>query len=85
MDDEQAANEGGPHCRGGLARSNPALSVNLARQFLRAREAVHEFKRRGVVKEVSVAAGKLICISSVHEIIPWNRPANHAASKGGIM
>ena len=61
------------------------ISVNLTGQFLCAREAVREFKRRGVVKEVSCSAGKIICISSVHEIIPWAGHVNYAASKGGVM
>jgi glucose 1-dehydrogenase len=61
------------------------LDVNLTGQFLCAREAVREFKRRGVVKEVSAAAGKIIAISSVHEVIPWAGHANYAASKGGVM
>jgi glucose 1-dehydrogenase len=41
--------------------------------------------RRGIVKERSVAAGKIICISSVHDVIPWAGHVNYAASKGGIM
>ena len=64
---------------------NTVLSVNLTGQFLCAREAVREFKRRGVVKGISCAAGKLICMSSVHEVIPWAGHANYAASKGGVM
>jgi glucose 1-dehydrogenase len=68
-----------------LAQWNFVIGVNLTGQFLCAREALREFKRRGVVKEVSVAAGKIICISSVHEVIPWSTHANYAASKGGIM
>jgi glucose 1-dehydrogenase len=68
-----------------LERWNAVISVNLTGQFLCAREAVREFKRRGVVKEVSVAAGKIICMSSVHETIPWAGHANYAASKGGVM
>lgn len=59
------------------------IEVNLTGQFLCAREAVREFLRRGVVPEVSRAAGKIICISSVHEVIPWARRVNYAASKGG--
>jgi len=31
------------------------------------------------------AAGKIICISSVHEAIPWAGHVNYAASKGGVM
>jgi glucose 1-dehydrogenase len=68
-----------------LAQWNFVLGVNLTGQFLCSREAVREFKRRGIVKEVSVAAGKIICVSSVHEVIPWSTHANYAASKGGIM
>jgi glucose 1-dehydrogenase len=68
-----------------LAQWNFVIGVNLTGQFLCAREALREFKRRGVVKEVSVAAGKIICVSSVHEVIPWSTHANYAASKGGIM
>jgi glucose 1-dehydrogenase len=68
-----------------LAQWNTVLSVNLTGQFLCARAAVREFKRRGVVKDVSCAAGKIICISSVHEVIPWAGHVNYAASKGGVM
>jgi glucose 1-dehydrogenase len=68
-----------------LKQWNTVLGVNLTGQFLSSREAVQEFKRRGVVKEVSCSAGKIICISSVHEVIPWAGHANYAASKGGVM
>jgi glucose 1-dehydrogenase len=64
---------------------NLVINVNLTGQFLCAREAVREFKRRGVVKSVSCAAGKIIHISSVHEVIPWAGHVNYAASKGGVM
>jgi glucose 1-dehydrogenase len=50
-----------------LAQWNFVIGINLTGQFLCAREALREFKRRGVVKQVSVAAGKIICISSVHD------------------
>jgi glucose 1-dehydrogenase len=68
-----------------LEQWNTVIGVNLTGQFLCAREAVREFKRRGVVENVSRAAGKIICISSVHEVIPWAGHANYAASKGGVM
>lgn len=68
-----------------LDKWNKVIGINLTGQFLCAREAVKEFLRRGVVKEVSSAAGKIICMSSVHEMIPWAGHANYAASKGGIM
>jgi glucose 1-dehydrogenase len=68
-----------------LEQWNTVIGVNLTGQFLCAREAIKEFKRRGVKKDVSVSAGKIICVSSVHEIIPWAGHANYAASKGGVM
>jgi len=67
-----------------LAQWQKVLDVNLTGQFLCAREAVREFTRRGVVPSVSSAAGKIICMSSVHQEIPWAGHANYAASKGGI-
>ncbi len=67
-----------------MAEWQKVLSVNLTGQFLCAREAAKEFLRRGVRKEVSVAAGKIICMSSVHEVIPWSGHVNYASSKGGI-
>src|SRR5579871_47443 len=68
-----------------LEQWNFVISVNLTGQFLCAREAIKEFLRRGVIAERSSAAGKIICMSSVHEVIPWAGHANYAASKGGIM
>ena len=68
-----------------LEQWNTVLSVNLTGQFLCAREALREFLRRGVVETVSCAAGKIICMSSVHEVIPWAGHVNYAASKGGVM
>jgi glucose 1-dehydrogenase len=68
-----------------LAQWNTVIGVNLTGQFLCAREAVREFFRRGVVDSVSCAAGKIICMSSVHQEIPWSGHANYASSKGGIM
>jgi glucose 1-dehydrogenase len=67
-----------------LAQWNTVIGINLTGQFLCAREIVKEFLRRGVRKEVSVAAGKIICMSSVHEVIPWAGHVNYASSKGGI-
>ncbi len=68
-----------------LEQWNTVIGVNLTGQFLCMRAATREFKRRGVVPEVSCAAGKIICMSSVHQVIPWAGHANYAASKGGIM
>jgi glucose 1-dehydrogenase len=67
-----------------MAQWNKVLSVNLTGQFLCGRAAVREFLRRGVVASVSSAAGKIICMSSVHQEIPWGGHVNYATSKGGI-
>jgi glucose 1-dehydrogenase len=61
------------------------IDVNLTGQFLCARAAVREFLRRGREPQVSRALGKIVCVSSVHEVIPWAGHVNYAASKGGIM
>lgn len=68
-----------------IGQWNKVIGVNLTGQFLCAREAVREFKRRGVHREISAAAGKLVFMSSVHQEIPWAEHANYAASKGGVM
>lgn len=68
-----------------LAQWQKVLDVNLTGQFLCAREATKEFLRRGVVPEVSRAAGKIICMSSVHQLIPWAGHVNYASSKGGVQ
>jgi glucose 1-dehydrogenase len=68
-----------------LEQWNTVLSVNLTGMFLCAREASREMIRRGIRPEVSPAAGKIICMSSVHERIPWAGHVNYAASKGGVM
>lgn len=68
-----------------LQQWQTVLDINLTGSFLCAREATKEFMRRGIVPERSCAAGKVIFISSVHEVIPWTRHANYASSKGGIM
>jgi glucose 1-dehydrogenase len=60
------------------------LATNLTGQFLTAQAAVKEFRRRGP-KATSKALGKIICMSSVHEVIPWTGHVNYAASKGGIQ
>lgn len=68
-----------------LEEWNRVIGINLTGQFLCAREAIKEFLKRGVVPSRSKAAGKIICMSSVHEVIPWAGHANYAASKGGVM
>ena len=68
-----------------LEQWNTVIGINLSGAFLCAREAAKEFVRRGMVPERSRALGKIIFISSVHEIIPWAGHVNYAASKGGVM
>ncbi len=67
-----------------LEEWNDVIDINLTGQFLCTREAVREFCRRGLRPEISCAVGKIICISSVHQLIPWAGHVNYAASKGGI-
>ncbi len=67
-----------------LADWQLVIDVNLTGQFLCAREAIREFLRRGPKPEVSKATGKIICMSSVHELIPWAGHVNYASSKGAI-
>jgi glucose 1-dehydrogenase len=64
---------------------NTVIGVNLTGQFLCAREAVRAFRRQGVRPDISCAAGKIVCMSSVHDTIPWAGHVNYAASKGGVM
>lgn len=67
-----------------LQQWQQVLNVNLTGQFLCAREATIEFLRRGLVPERSSALGKIICMSSVHQTIPWAGHVNYATSKGGV-
>jgi glucose 1-dehydrogenase len=60
------------------------IDVNLTGQFLCAREAAREFLRRGMQPQLSCALGKIICMSSVHDVIPWAGHVNYATSKGGL-
>jgi glucose 1-dehydrogenase len=68
-----------------LEQWQAVLGINLTGGFLCAREATKEFLRRGVVPARSKAAGKIIFISSVHQVIPWAGHVNYAAAKGGLM
>ena len=74
-----------PFTKMSLADWQLVLNVNLTGQFLCAREAAREFLRRGIDPSRSKAAGKIICMSSVHQVIPWGGHCNYATSKGGVM
>jgi glucose 1-dehydrogenase len=67
-----------------LAQWNTVLGINLTGMFLCTQLAVRAMIKRGIVSGVSRSAGKVICMSSVHEVIPWAGHANYAASKGGV-
>jgi glucose 1-dehydrogenase len=67
-----------------VADWDQVMNVNLRGQFLCAREGVRAFKRQGIRTGVSRAAGKILCISSVHDVIPWAGHVNYAASKAGV-
>lgn len=68
-----------------LAQWQKVIDVNLTGQFLCARAAAKEFLRRGPVPEVSRCVGKIVCMSSVHQAIPWSGHVNYASSKGGVL
>jgi glucose 1-dehydrogenase len=68
-----------------MAQWQRVINVNLGGVFLCSRESVRLFKKQGIDRSVSYACGKLILISSVHDIIPWEGHANYAAAKGGLM
>ncbi|MFZ2781857.1 MAG: glucose 1-dehydrogenase [Rectinemataceae bacterium] len=68
-----------------LAQWDAVIGTNLTGQFLCAREAVKAFMEQGIHPEVSCSMGKILHISSVHDVIPWAGHANYAAAKGGVM
>jgi glucose 1-dehydrogenase len=68
-----------------LEQWNKVLSVNLTGQFLCARAAIAQYRRQGDSRHVSRARGKIVCMSSVHQMIPWGGHVNYASSKGGVM
>ena len=66
-----------------LEQWNTVLALNLTGEFLCAREAIRRFRAQGE-RSVSRAKGKILCMSSVHEVIPWAGHVNYAAAKGGV-
>ncbi len=59
------------------------IDVNLTGQFLCARAAIRRFVAQPESK-ASRARGKIVCMSSVHQVIPWAGHVNYATSKGGV-
>lgn len=60
------------------------IQTNLYGAFLTSQAAAKTFLAQGLDKEISKAAGKIIFISSVHDIIPWAGRVNYTSSKGGL-
>jgi NAD(P)-dependent dehydrogenase (short-subunit alcohol dehydrogenase family) len=53
------------------------IAVNLTGTFLCTREAARIMRADG-------ARGTIVMISSVHEVVPWERFSHYCASKGGM-
>ena len=68
-----------------LAQWRRVIDVNLTGQFLCCRAAARRFLAQEERPDLSRARGKIVCMSSVHEVIPWAGHVNYAASKGGVM
>ncbi|MBA2352394.1 MAG: glucose 1-dehydrogenase [Burkholderiales bacterium] len=66
-----------------IADWNTVIETNLTGQFLCVREAIRRFRAQSPLRG-AMARGKIICMSSVHQLIPWAGHVNYAASKGGI-
>jgi glucose 1-dehydrogenase len=65
------------------------IDVNLTGMFLCCRAASRQFlaqvKNEEAPNHSELSIGKIVLMSSVHDIIPWAGHVNYAASKGGIM
>ena len=72
-----------------LAKWQKVIDVNLTGQFLCCREAARQFvaqeKAKTTPDHSELSIGKIVLMSSVHDIIPWAGHVNYAASKGGVM
>lgn len=68
-----------------LGQWEAALAVDLSGTFLCLQAAARAFVRQGLREGVSRATGKVVCISSVHQVIPWAGHVNYAAAKGGVQ
>ena len=67
-----------------LEQWTTVLDVNLTGMFLCTRAAARAMIGQGPAPALSRATGKILCVSSVHEVIPWAGHVNYAASKGGV-
>lgn len=65
---------------------NQVINVNLTGQFLVTHAAAKQFvKQNPDSRKAEKAIGKIVCMSSVHDMIPWAGHVNYAASKGGVL
>lgn len=67
-----------------LQQWQTVLDINLTGQFLCAREAIKIFLSHEIDPSKSKSRGKIIHMSSVHQMIPWAGHANYASTKGAI-
>ncbi|WAC14435.1 SDR family oxidoreductase [Dyadobacter pollutisoli] len=72
-----------------LQQWQKVIDVNLTGMFLCCRAAARQFvaqeKEASEVSHSELAIGKIVMMSSVHDVIPWAGHVNYAASKGGVM
>lgn len=68
-----------------LADWRAVIDVDLTGQFLCCREAVRRFRSQDSARRPARSAGNILCMSSVHQQIPWAGHVNYAASKGGVL
>jgi len=66
-----------------LEQWQAVINTNLTGQFLCAKAAIRQFRMQGD-RGVSRAHGKILHMSSVHDVIPWAGHVNYATSKGGV-
>ena len=67
-----------------LEQWQKVIDVNLTGQFLCCRAAIRQFRAQDPANRPARSAGAIICMNSVHDVIPWAGRVNYAASKGGL-
>ena len=78
------AQKDGPVASLSLADWNAVIGLDLTGQFLCCREAVRRFRAQDAGGRPFRAAGSIVCMTSVHDRIPWAGHINYAAAKGGV-
>jgi glucose 1-dehydrogenase len=67
-----------------LAEWNAVIGLNLTGCFLSAQAALRRFDVQDARPDLSAARGKIVFVSSVHEVVPWAGHVNYASAKGGL-